>query len=70
MKSTGLGGRPIAGHVTWPHKHDLPYLKYRHLSETYVTEIYSNRRLFAAIASQADCATISALDRASPRLVV
>ncbi|RXT24252.1 hypothetical protein B5P46_20385 [Rhizobium leguminosarum] len=70
MKSTGLGGRPIASSEAWLAKHDLPYLKYRHLSETYVIEIYSNRRLFAAIVSQADCATISALDRASPRLVV
>lgn len=70
MKSTGLGGRSITGYKALPLKHDLLYLKYRHLSETYVIKIYPSRQLFAAIASQADCATISALDRASPRLVV
>ncbi|UVD59247.1 hypothetical protein NE852_12215 [Rhizobium sp. Pop5] len=49
-------------------RHDLLYLKYRHLSEAYVIKICLARRLFAAIASQADPAFT--LDPASPCLVV
>ncbi|AUW43010.1 hypothetical protein CUJ84_Chr002657 [Rhizobium leguminosarum] len=46
MKSTGLGGRSITGYEALPLKHDLPYLKYRHLSETYVIKNLSQPPAF------------------------